>query len=56
MTEQLSLHSAYTLNKQGDNIHPRHTPFPVVNQSVVSRLALLLLDLRTGFSGKLKKN
>ena len=28
-------HSAYTLNKQGDNIQPSHTPFPIWNQSVV---------------------
>ena len=27
--------SAYKLNKQGDNIYPCHTPFPIVNQSVV---------------------
>jgi len=28
-------YSAYTLNKQGDNIQPWHTPFPIWNQSVV---------------------
>ena len=27
--------SAYQLNKQGDNIQPWHTPFPIWNQSVV---------------------
>ena len=27
--------SAYKLNKQGDNIQPWHTPFPIWNQSVV---------------------
>jgi len=27
--------SAYKLNKQGDNIHPWRTPFPISNQSVV---------------------
>ena len=27
--------SAYKLNKQGDNIWPWHTPFPIWNQSVV---------------------
>ena len=27
--------SAYKLNKQGDKIQPRHTPFPIWNQSVV---------------------
>ena len=29
------LNSAYKLNKQGDNIQPWHTPFPVCNQCVV---------------------
>ena len=28
------IHSAYKLNKQGDNIQPWHTPFPVWNQSL----------------------
>ena len=28
------MYSAYKLNKQGDNIQPWHTPFPVWNQSV----------------------
>ena len=28
--------SAYKLNKQGDNIQPWHTPFPIWNQSVCS--------------------
>ena len=35
---QLTFHmvySAYELNKQGDNIQPWHTPFPIWNQSVV---------------------
>ena len=27
--------SAWKLNKQGDNIQPVHTPFPIWNQSVV---------------------
>ena len=31
----LMMYSAYKLNKQGDNIQPRHTPFPIWNQSVV---------------------
>ena len=31
----LMIYSAYKLNKQGDNIHPWHTPFPIWNQSVV---------------------
>ena len=29
------MYSAYELNKQDDNIHPWHTPFPILNQSVV---------------------
>ena len=31
----LMMYSAYKLNKQGDNIQPWHTSFPVWNQSVV---------------------
>ena len=31
----LMMYSAYKLNKQGDNIHPWHTPLPILNQSVV---------------------
>ena len=31
----LMMYSAYKLNKQGDNIWPWHTPFPIWNQSVV---------------------
>ena len=31
----LMMYSAYKLNKQGDNIQPWRTPFPVGNQSVV---------------------
>ena len=30
----LMMYSAYKLNKQGDNIQPRCTPFPIWNQSV----------------------
>ena len=29
------MYSAYKLNKQGDNMHPGCTPFPIWNQSVV---------------------
>ena len=29
------MYSAYKLNKQGGNIQPGHTPFPIWNQSVV---------------------
>ena len=32
--------SAYKLNKQGDNIRPWYTPFPIVNQLVVPCLVL----------------
>ena len=31
----LMMYFAYKLNKQDDNIQPRHTPFPIWNQSVV---------------------
>jgi len=31
----LMMYSAYKLNKQGDSIQPRRTPFPIWNQSVV---------------------
>ena len=31
----LMMYSAYKVNKQGDNIQPWHTPFPIWNQSVV---------------------
>ena len=30
------MYSAYKLNKQGDNIQPCHTPFPIWNQSMSS--------------------
>ena len=36
----LMMYSAYKLNKQGDNIQPRRTPFPIWNQSVVPRPVL----------------
>ena len=29
------MYSAYHLNKQGDNKQPWHTPFPILNQSVL---------------------
>ena len=29
------MYSTYKLNKQGDNIQPWHTPFPILNQSIV---------------------
>ena len=34
------IYSVYKLNKQGDNIQPWHTPFPIWNQSVVPCLVL----------------
>ena len=36
----LMIYSAYKLNKQGDNIQPRRTPFPIWTQSVVPRPVL----------------
>ena len=39
------IYSAYKLHKQGDNIQPCHTPFPIWNQSVVTCKVL------TGASG-----
>ena len=44
------MYSAHKLNKQGDNIQPWRTPFPIWNQSVVPCPVLLLPDLHTGFS------
>ena len=34
------MYSAYKLNKQGDNIQPWHTPFPIWNQSIIPCLVL----------------
>ena len=34
------IYSAYKLNKQGDNIQPRCTPFPIWNQSFVPCVVL----------------
>ena len=46
------VYTAYWLNKQGDNTQPCCTPFPVLNQSFLPCLILLLLlDLHTDFSG-----
>ena len=36
------MYSAYRLNKQGDNIQPCHTPFPIWNQSIGSCQVLTL--------------
>ena len=45
------MYSAMKLHKQGDNIQPLCTPFPIWNQSVVPYLVLFLLYLHTDFSG-----
>ena len=53
-SSSLTIHmkySAYKLRKQGDSVQPCGTPFPILNQSVVSCPVLLLLDQHTGFSG-----
>ena len=42
------MYSAYKLNKQGDNIQPWCTPFPIWKQSIVPCPVLFLLDLHTG--------
>ena len=55
----LIIYSAYKLNKQGDNIQPWHTPFPIWNQSVlpcpvltvVSWLAYRFLRSQVRWSG-----
>ena len=36
----LMMYSAYKLNKQGDDIQPWYTPFPIWNQSVVPCLGI----------------
>ena len=42
---------SYKLNKEGDNIQPWRTPFPIWNQSVVSRPVLTVVPgLHTGLS------
>ena len=33
------MYSAYKLNKQGDNIQPWHTPFPILNQFSATLMA-----------------
>ena len=43
------MYSAYKLYKQGDNIQPWHTPFPILNESVVRCSVLLLLDLHNKY-------
>ena len=43
----LMIYFAYKLNKQGDNIQPWHTPFPIWNQSVVLCLVLTVVSWPT---------
>jgi len=50
----LMIHSVYNLNKQGDNTQPCHTPFPVLNQSIVSCLGLTI-DSWPAYRCRLKK-
>ena len=42
-TAFLMMYSAYRLNKQGDNIQPWRTPFPIWNQSVVPHPVLTVV-------------
>ena len=44
------IYSAHKLNKQGDNIQPWCTPFPILNQSVVPCPVLTVNSWHTGFS------
>ena len=46
------MYSAYKFSKQGDNTQPCHTPFSILNQSVVvpCQVLTVILDLDTGFS------
>ena len=47
----LVMYSAYKLNRQGDNIQPGRTPFPIWNQSVVPCPVLTVASWpHTGFS------
>ena len=39
------MYSVYKLNKQSDNIQPSCTPFPILNQSVVLFLVLIITFL-----------
>ena len=49
--EFLMMYSAFKLNKQGENIQPWCTPFPIWNQSVVPcPVRTLLPDLHIGLS------
>ena len=39
------MYSAYKLNKQGDNTQPWHTPFPILNHSIVPCPVLTIVFL-----------
>ena len=43
----LMMYSAHKLNRQGDSIQPCHTPFPIMNQSVVPCLVLTVVSWPT---------
>ena len=46
------MYSAYKLSKQGDNIQPWGTPFPILNQFIVPCLVLTVASLlSTAFRG-----
>ena len=40
------IYSAYKLKKQDDDIHPSHTPYPILNQSIIPCLILSVAFLR----------
>ena len=42
LSDWTELNSAYRENKQGGNIQPYHTPFPILNQSVILCLVLIV--------------
>ena len=44
------IYSSYVLNKQGDNIEPWHTPFPILNQFIFPCPVLTTASCRIKFS------
>ena len=44
--EFLMMYTAYRLNKQGDNIQPCYTPFPILNQSTVASVVSIMHMIR----------
>ena len=44
------MYSAYKLNKQGDNIQPWRTPFPIWNQSVFKQFLKIETDTNENVS------